>query len=681
VDYGVKTTFSARNLLSPEIQGMSRDISRFSRSAKSEFRSMGEVFRGSFLGTFSANVVSSGIGIVEEKIKGAADEFVKLDAAVNQAAIKFGNIEYGSAQFRELETAARNLGQTTSFSAVEAAQGEAALAKANWSAAQTIKIMPSLAEFAEAGNLGLADSAVIAAQALRQFNMNSTDATQQASNWEHLSDVFLASKVNIESASEAVARGGGYLLSTGSSVETVIALEKAFEGVGAGGGMAGIAMKQMVAGLEKLDNKKGAGLLKKLGLNPGEVKLSGDNLIGVLGSVQARYDKLKGGDRIKFLTQLFGPRGANAISLVMNQGIGRVDAFKKSLDGAEGTTKRMGGQIEQSLTERIEKLDKALTEKGFQVFEQVLTGGTGGIEGMVKAIQKFDVRPIASGLQSFGRGVETIAKHSDSIVALAKGFVMIKGVLMATDFLKSGLGMARLIGGFAGAAGGGVGGIGGIGGIGGAVGGGATTGYNPGKIMMWGGGTISTPGTGIPMVTPEKARMTGAQVANGFASAVQALGVGYAIGSVISDLIQDAGNAIVRDQTNRGNDLSQQGVGGEISSLDLSSPAGLLRAHQIMQDLKKKRAATISGTQGIGAGLDSGLSVMAGGDTVYQAAADQVKAIDSLAKMLATRVAEQNKVHVELTVNGDGASKVEVKQTGKSGPNAPRVNVNKAGKQ
>lgn len=722
-DYGVRTIFTAKNAISPEMARMASESDKLAR----KFRSVGEVFKGSFLGTAVSNAFTASISHVYEGIKGSAREFARLDENVNRAAMRFGNVEYGSRTFKDLEKTARELGRTTSFSAVEVAEAESAMAKSNFSVAASMKILPGLAEFAEASNLSIADSATIAAHALKQFNMNSPDADVQARNWKKISDVSLAAKVNLESFHEAAARGGGYLLSSGQSIETFAALEKAFEGVGAGGGQAGLAMKSMVSGLEKLDDPKKAGVLRKMGLSREDIRLGGDNLLEVLYRVQQRYNQLQGGQKIGFLQQVFGSRGLNAVALVMNQGIERVGVLKNKLDAAEGTTERLGKQIEKSLTERMEKLDKAVTEKGFQVFEKVLTGGNGGIEGMVSAINKFDVTPIANGVKAIGEGLSFVAKHSDGIASIAKSALIIKGAFMVTDTLKWAKAIPAMFGGIAATAPAIASVAGSAEKIGrqAAMSAGGTTGVLGGfQTVMWGGTRSESmwngrrvvgPKTGgVPIrmgieIPPEKSKMTGAQISDGFSAAMaagQAAAIGLSIGSAINDSVKDAGKGAERDRNNLIKDADEAR-----RLLQQNTPESLEAARRKISGIAGGALAPYEGVEGkfrmAGEFLASTLGYTE--ESPLELAQKKLEAVRRLSGDLGSRTnkltagyftpekfedsrrtddvfsalkaLDKQEVTVKIELTGDGAKGAHVVSTQSNGETAPRVNKGRAGRQ
>jgi hypothetical protein len=179
--------------------------------------------------------------------------------------------------------------------------------------------------------------------------------------------------------------------------------------------------------------------------------------------------------------------------------------------------------------------------------------------------------------------------------------------------------------------------------------------------------------------------MTGAQIANGFSSAVQAAGIGYAIGSVISDAMQDAGQKVADDITNAENRFSGRGMGKEIGNLDLSTPEGIAKARALRSEINRGKARVKSQAEfSLSNMWSSGLSMMAGGQSTWEAAGEQAKALRGLSDALHDKIVQEVQVKVELTGAAAGQAEVKsiTKKSGKGGsPSAPSVNKGKAGSQ
>jgi len=453
-DYIVTTDFRAKDMVSPQLRHMEAQTKRFAKTTQT---SLGQIFKGSFLGVMGANLVTSGLARVRAGVGGVIDDYMELDQMLNAAAVKFGGIDYGSKEFKELGAIAREVGRTTKFQSQDAASGLEALAAGGFKSVEAMKLLPSAANFAAAAKMNLAQGTEVAVAALRAFAMASEDAEIQARNLNKISDVLAATDAataaTMEGLSETVAWAASRFTAAGQSVETFGAIAGGLANVKVVGSMAGTVMRRLVAELTDI-GPKGKKAFHQLGMS-----IKGDivdeqgnlnNLIDIFAKMEAPLKRMGTAKRSKIIQDIFGERGAAVIALI-NNGVASVKQLEAELQAAGGTSKRMGDQLNQSLTFRIMALQNALQEKGFQVFEKFLVDGRGGIEEMIKAINKWDVSGIAEGLRDIGSGVKWLIDHRGEIVRLGIAFGTIKAALALRGFA------AGLPGAFGALAGGGAG--------------------------------------------------------------------------------------------------------------------------------------------------------------------------------------------------------------------------------
>lgn len=443
-DYLVTTDFRAKDLVSPQLRHMESETRRFAKSAQT---SLGSIFKGSFLGTMGANLLTSGLARVRQGVTSVINDYMDLDSAVNAAAVKFGGIDYGSEKFRELSSVAREVGRTTKFTSGDAASGLEALAAAGFKAEESMKLLPTVANFAAAAKMNLAEGTEVAGKSLRAFAMASEDAAIQSANLTRISDVLAKTDASTGATmyglAETVAWAASRFTAAGQSLESFGAIAGGLANVKIEGSIAGTVMKQMVSQLTDVGGK-GTAALRKMGLsfkkdlidNKGNLL----NIVDILGKMEEPLKRMGTATRSKVLQDLFGERAAGGVVALINGGIDSVKKLEAELMNAAGTSKTMGDQLNQSLTFRIMALQNALQEKGFQVFEGLLVDGRGGIEGMIQAINEFDVKPIVEGLKAMGSGIKWLIDHRSDILRVGIALGTIKAALMLRSGIQS-LGM------------------------------------------------------------------------------------------------------------------------------------------------------------------------------------------------------------------------------------------------
>lgn len=186
--------------------------------------------------TMTAAISAPLIGIGVSAIKSAAD-FEQSMNVLEQVSGATGE------QMAALQAQALQLGADTSFSAGEAAEGMLELAKAGMTAEQTGQAIEGVMSLAAAGNLGLAQAAEIAANAINAFNLpasesgrvadllaaaansSSVEVTDMAQSFNMASAVFSSANQSIEDLSTAIAILGNNGLKgsdAGTSLKTMM---------------------------------------------------------------------------------------------------------------------------------------------------------------------------------------------------------------------------------------------------------------------------------------------------------------------------------------------------------------------------------------------------------------------------------------------------------------------------
>ena len=67
-DNTVSTDFKAVDHVSATLKGMGLQVDRFSKNATSDIKRLSDTFKGSFLGSFSANMLTSGLSLERQAI-------------------------------------------------------------------------------------------------------------------------------------------------------------------------------------------------------------------------------------------------------------------------------------------------------------------------------------------------------------------------------------------------------------------------------------------------------------------------------------------------------------------------------------------------------------------------------------------------------------------------------------
>jgi TP901 family phage tail tape measure protein len=263
-----------------------------------------------------------------------------------------------------LRAAAIDAGQATVFSAGDAAQAEAELAKAGIHTADILSgALRGSLDLAAAGNLGLADAATISAQAMNTFSLGGRDVS-------HIADVLAAgankSAADVSQLGDALRQGGLVADQTGLSLEDTVGVLSAFADRALIGSDAGTSLKTMLQRLTP-QSKEAADTMDGLGISAYDAQ---GNFVGLDKFAQNLRDSLKDLDpesRNTAMSIIFGSDAVRAASILYDLGGKGIRDYTGAVND-QGAAARMAGVQLDNLAGDLEQLkgsvETALIQSG-----------------------------------------------------------------------------------------------------------------------------------------------------------------------------------------------------------------------------------------------------------------------------------------------------------------------------
>jgi TP901 family phage tail tape measure protein len=372
----------------------------------------------------------------------ATSEFVNFDQAIVNSSAKFKDLaqaaDGGKAGMKALREAARQTGKDTQFSAVEAAKGLEFLAMAGFDSQQAIASLPKVVDLATASNTDLATASDIASDTLGAFGLMTTDTAKLTENLTRVNDVFAktvtSSNTTLEQMFEAVKAGGPVFKSSGFQIEDFSALLATLADSGVKGEAAGTALRNVILRLAG-PTPKAARLIKKLGV---EIKDSSGNfrdINEIMNDFNVATKDMGKVQKAATLDVIFGKRAIVSTNIIMDKGINKLNKFRESLENAGGSSAEMAAKMRKGLLNRLKILQSSLIEVGLKFLDVFSKQGSGALDAITKAVQKFDPTPVAEGLKDVGSAIFTVFKVlkflSPVLLPIVSAFVAYKIALGA----------------------------------------------------------------------------------------------------------------------------------------------------------------------------------------------------------------------------------------------------------
>lgn len=253
------------------------------------------------------------------------------------------------AQMEALQAQALSLGATTSFSAGEAAEAMLELSKAGLSPVEVGQAIAGTMDLAAAGNLGLAQAATIAANAINAFQLPA-ERTADVANL--LAAAANASSVDVTDLAQGMQMAGAVFASNGQSVEDLTTALAILGNNAITGSDAGTSLKTMLMRLAA-PTDDAAAVMADLGLQVFNADGSMRGFADIVGQLEAATAGLTDQERSMALQTVFGADAIRAATILAREGADGFDEMAQNVnkDGAAAATagarmKGMRGAIE-----------------------------------------------------------------------------------------------------------------------------------------------------------------------------------------------------------------------------------------------------------------------------------------------------------------------------------------------
>lgn len=309
-----------------------------------------EVATGGTKSLAAMRVASLGLVAVFGLAAFAAAKFEKAMSEVR--AVTDGS----AADMKALSQAALEAGQATIYSATQAANAEAELARAGISTADIVGgALKGSLDLAASGQLELGESAIISAQAMNAFKLSGRDVG-------HIADVISAgagkSATDVHHMGMAFRQAALLASQTGLSLEDTVGTLSLFAQNALTGSDAGTSLKVMLQRLVP-QSDQAAAAMDAVGFSAYDAQGNFIGLSALSANMKESFSKLTPEARNAAMATIFGSDAVRAATILYEAGAEGVDSWVKSVNDS-GYATRVASTMTDNLAGDLERLKGSL---------------------------------------------------------------------------------------------------------------------------------------------------------------------------------------------------------------------------------------------------------------------------------------------------------------------------------
>lgn len=395
-----------------------------------------------------AKVSAAAVGAVATAVAGVTTAAIKtgkeFENSMSQVAATMGidkATKKGLKNYQTLETAAKEMGESTAFTASEAAEGLNYLALAGYSADQAATALPYTLKLAGAGAMDLADASDMVTDAMSALNLEANNKNLSTFS-DQLAKSASTTNTNVKQLGEAILTVGGTAANLkGGTAELNTALG-ILANNGIKGAEGGTHLRNMLLSLES-PTAAAAKQLEKLGVNVYDAKGNLRSLNDIFSDVQKSTKGMTNQQVDGILATLFNKRDLASARAMMKAAGDDFSKIEKTISESAGACDQMYKTQLDNLEGDLALFTSALQGLGIEIYENIGGGVREGVQLATECIGDLNKAFKKNGLQGlvgeFGsvlsKAVNYVSdlapKLTDSAVDLITSFIL--GIEKSSD--------------------------------------------------------------------------------------------------------------------------------------------------------------------------------------------------------------------------------------------------------
>lgn len=302
-------------------------------------------------------------------IVGMGAACVKTTADFDSAMSKVGAISGATGgDLAKLRAKAKEMGESTKFSATKSAEAFTYMAMAGWNSGQMIDGIAGIMNLAAADGLDLATTSDIVTDALTAFGLEAKDSGHFA---DVLAKASSSANTNVSMLGESFKYVAPVAGSLGYSAEDTAVALGLMANSGIKGSQAGTSLRAALTRMIK-PTDAAAKLMSQYGLSMTNSDGSMKSLGEVMAMLRTKLGNLTEAEQAQIAAELFGQEAMSGMLSIINASESDYDNLTTAIGNADGTAQKMADTMNDNLRGQLVLLKSQLEGVAIQIGEKLI---------------------------------------------------------------------------------------------------------------------------------------------------------------------------------------------------------------------------------------------------------------------------------------------------------------------
>lgn len=391
------------------IFGTSIDESGFEKGVSSL-----TVAAGTAIGNIAANMVSQISNAVAQIPAQMVSVGSSFEASMSQVAATMG-ITSAAAEFKTLSDAAKEMGESTKFSASQAGEALNYLALAGYDAEKAVSALPTVLNVAAAGGMELADASDMITDAMSALGL---ETSQMANFADKLAVTAQKSNTSVAQLGSAILTVGGTAKQLAGGVTEMNTALGLLADNGIKGAEGGTALRNIILSLTAPTNTA-AKAIDALGLQVYDAQGKMRSLQDIIADFNDILNNMEtDAERNQALNDVFNKVDLKSVNALLGTSAERWDELSGYIDNCTGSAEQMAKTMDDNLKGDLTIMQSALEGLGIAAYEKFQSPMRSAVQSVTEEIGKLTTSV-------------TDGKLSDSIDKISAGFSKLAGTAIS----------------------------------------------------------------------------------------------------------------------------------------------------------------------------------------------------------------------------------------------------------
>ena len=369
-------------------------------------------------GTAIGNIASSMVSAISSAVAEIPAKMVEVgssfEASMSQVAATMG-ITSAAAEFDVLSDAAKEMGESTKFSASQAGEALNYLALAGYDAEKAVNALPTVLNVAAAGGMELAAASDMVTDAMSALGL---ETSQMADFSDKLAVTAQKSNTSVAQLGEAILTVGGTAKNLAGGVTEMNTVLGILADNGIKGAEGGTALRNVILSLTA-PTSKAAGVIDDLGLavfdNEGKMR----SLQDIIYDLNDALGTMTDADKSQVLSDIFNKVDLKSVNALLGTSMERFDELSGYIDNCSGAAADMAVTMDDNLKGDLTIMQSALEGLGIAAYEKFQTPMRDAVQSVTEDISTLSQSISGGELSESFEKLSTVA--SDFIASIADG--------------------------------------------------------------------------------------------------------------------------------------------------------------------------------------------------------------------------------------------------------------------